>query len=181
MEGPVLWFANRGTGVTLLVLLSLSTVLGVLASGRATHPRWPRSLTQALHRNVALLSCALLVAHVVTAVVDEFVDIRWWHAVVPFTATYERVWLGLGTLALDLILAVVVTSLLRRRMGHRPWRAVHLASYAAWWLGVMHGLLMGTDAGATWSQAVTWVCVAAVLAAAAYRIRTRPQTLEVTS
>lgn len=170
MEGPLLWYASRGTGVTLLLLLSASTVLGVLSTARFRRDTWPRALTQGLHRDVALLSCALLLAHVLTVVLDEFVDVRWWHALVPFTGGYEPVWLGLGTLASDLVIAVVVTSLARRRLGHGPWRAVHMTTYAAWWLGVLHGLMIGTDSGAGWSQVVTWTCVAAVVSAAAYRI-----------
>jgi predicted ferric reductase len=170
MEGPLLWYASRGTGVTLLVLLSLSTVLGILSTGRFRHDRWPRALTQGLHRDIGLLSCALLVAHILTVVLDEFVDVRWWHVLVPFTGSYEQVWLGLGTLASDLIIAVILTSLARRRLGHGPWRAVHMTTYAAWWLGVVHGLMIGTDSADLWSRAITWTCVALVVTAAAYRI-----------
>ena len=96
-DGPFLWYANRGTGVVILVLLTLTTVLGVLSRRGDAHGRVPRFLTQSLHRRVALISSALLLAHVATAVVDEYVDIRWWQAVVPFVATYRPLYLGLGT------------------------------------------------------------------------------------
>ena len=162
MTDPMLWFANRGTGVVLLILLTLSTMLGVLSGARATNKIWPRMLSQGLHRNVSLLAVALLAAHAVTAVVDSFVDIRWWHAFVPFAGTYKTVWLGFGALAFDLLIAVTLTSILRHRMSHRPWRAVHLLAYAAWGLGLLHGMQMGTDAVTVWGTAVNLTCIAAV-------------------
>lgn len=172
MSGPLLWFANRGSGVVVLALLTLTVVLGVLSTSRATSQRWPRFLTQGLHRNVALLSVAFLVAHAVTAVVDSYVDIRWYDALLPVGAVYEPLWLGMGTLALDLLLAVTVTSLVRRRMGSGPWRGVHLTAYAAWGLGLLHGLMIGTDAETGWMTVTTVVCASAVAAALLVRVGT---------
>ena len=144
-EGPVLWYVNRSTGVVALVLLTVTTVLGVLALGGRPAQRVPRFVTQAVHRNIALLAVVLVVLHVVAAVVDEFVDIRWWHALVPFTAAYQPVWTGFGTVALDLLVVVTVSTLLRSRMRHRGWRTLHLTAYALWAASVLHGIGMGTD------------------------------------
>jgi sulfoxide reductase heme-binding subunit YedZ len=169
MDGPLLWYVNRGTGLVLLVLLTLTTVMGVLAT-RGDTRRWlPRFVTQSLHRNLSLLSVTLLFVHVVTAVADEYVDIRWWQALVPFGATYKPLWLELGTLALDLVVVVALTSLLRRRLPHRRWRAVHLTAYAAWALSVAHGLGIGTDATARFMVGPTLACVAMVGAAGSVR------------
>ena len=170
MTSPLLWYLNRGTGVVLVVLFSLTVVLGVLAISRAVSPWWPRFVTQGLHRTLAALSVLLLVAHAVSAVVDEFVDIRWWQAFVPFGATYQPLWLGLGTLALDLTLVVVATSLARARLPHRAWFLVHLTTYAAWVAGVVHGLGIGTDAGRSWMVVVTAACVGAVGLASLARV-----------
>ena len=123
LHGPLLWYLNRSTGLVVLALLTLTAVLGVLATARGGR-LLPRFVGQALHRNLALWSVVLLVLHVTTAVVDSYVDIRWWQAFVPWVgATYLPLWLGLGTLALDLIVLVVVTSLLRARMRHRTLAA----------------------------------------------------------
>ncbi len=181
MNGPALWFANRGSGVVLLAVVTASTVLGVLSTARAGSRWWPRFLTQGLHRNVALLGLALTVAHAATAVVDEYVDIRWWQAIVPFGATYKPFWLSLGTLAFDLMVAASVTSLLRHRMRHSLWRAIHVTTYAIFVLGVVHGIGIGTDAGEPWSVAVTVACLAAVLLAAATRLVTLRRKALVTS
>ena len=180
MTGPMLWFANRGTGVVLLLLLTLSTMLGVLSTARATGPRWPRMLSQGLHRNVSLLAVVFLAAHTVTAVVDSYVDIRWWDALVPFMSPYRTPWLGFGTLSLDLLVAVSVTSMLRHRMSHRPWRAVHVLAYASWGLGLLHGI-QGTDSATVWGAAVNYGCIAAVSVAVFARFGLLARSTVVTS
>lgn len=181
LNGPALWFANRGTGFVLLVLLTLSTMLGVLSTARVTSRLWPRMLTQGLHRNVSLLAVTFLAAHVTTAVVDTFVDIRWWNAFVPFSGTYEPLWLGFGSFALDLLIAVTATSVLRHRMSHKPWRAVHVMAYAAWAIGLIHGMQMGTDAATAWGAALNYGCIAAVSVAVVARAGLLARSRVVTS
>ena len=133
MSSPFLWYLNRGTGLVLLVLYTLVVVAGIGATRRRPGPRiWPRFASQALHRSLGLLAAALLVVHATSAVVDEFVDIRWWQALVPFGATYRPFYLELGTVTLDLTLAIIVTALLRHRLPERLWRGIHLLSYPAW-------------------------------------------------
>jgi sulfoxide reductase heme-binding subunit YedZ len=156
MDGPFLWFLNRGTGLVLLALLTLTVVAGVLASRGRAGGRVPRFLTQTVHRDLALVGVVLLVVHVASAVADTYVDIRWWQALVPVGATYQPLWLGLGTLTLDLLLVVVVTSLVRHRLPHGAWRAVHLTTYGAWGLSIAHGVGIGTDTG---SSLATWAYV----------------------
>ena len=174
IDGPLLWYLNRGTGFVILGLFTATTVLGILATGgRAGRGLLPRFVTQGLHRNLALLSVVLLATHVATAVVDGYVDIRWWQAFVPYVgSTYLPVWLGLGALALDLVVVVTVTSLVRARMQHRSWRAVHVLAYAGWAAAVVHGLGIGTDVreGAAWARLSVAACVALVGAAAALRL-----------
>ncbi len=172
IDGPFLWYLNRGTGFVILGLFTITTALGVLAIGSRGRGL-PRFVTQAMHRNLALLSVVMLAAHVATAVLDSYVDIRWWQALVPYAgSTYLPVWLGLGTLALDLVLVVTVTSLLRTRMRHRAWRAVHVLAYAGWAAAVAHTLGIGTDvrSGASWAQLTVAACVGVVAAAAALRL-----------
>ncbi len=172
MGSPILWYLNRATGTVLLVLFTLVIVLGVFSTYGKAGRGAPRFLTQAFHRNVSLLALVLLIGHITSAVVDTFVDIRWWQALVPWGATYKPLWLGLGTLAFDLILLVVLTSWSRTRLGHTAWRAIHLLGYAAWVLSVIHGLGIGTDAGAGWYQPLTIACVAAVAVALVTRVMT---------
>lgn len=166
-----LWYLNRATGTVLVVVFTLALVVGILATFGRAGRGVPRFLTQAFHRNLSLLAVALLGAHVATAVLDTFVDIRWWQAVVPFAgSTYEPFWLGLGTVSLDIIVVVALTSLLRTRLSHRTWRVVHVLGYAAWVSAVVHGLGIGTDAQTGWSRLVTLVCVGVVVLAVTARV-----------
>ncbi|QLQ15245.1 MAG: hypothetical protein HZY73_05525 [Micropruina sp.] len=121
-EGPLLWFLNRGTGIVLLVLMTLTVCLGIVTTQGRAGRVVPSFVGQHFHRNVGLLSVVLLGVHAASAVVDTYVDIRWWQALVPWGGTYKPVWLGLGALALDLSIAVVVTSLLRERLRPGWWR-----------------------------------------------------------
>jgi len=171
-QGPFLWYANRGTGVVLVGLLTLSVAIGVLSTVRAGTPAWPRFATQALHRNISLIAAALLVVHVTTAVVDTFVDIRWYDAIIPFHGSYKPYWLGLGAIALDIIAVVIITSLLRYRLGHRGWRGIHLLTYFAWGVGVFHGIGIGTDSTTAWEAGVTAVCIGVVTLALVIRMAT---------
>jgi DMSO/TMAO reductase YedYZ heme-binding membrane subunit len=166
----LLWFLNRGTGVVLLVLLTASVTLGVLATVRTTSPRWPRFVTQALHRNISLLTLALLVAHAAAAVIDSYVDIQWWDAFIPFVMGYRPFWGALGTLAADLLVVAAATSLARHRFGLRGWRRIHLSTYLAWPLGLIHGLGIGTDQKTTWSMVLTLICVGLVAVAGLVRL-----------
>jgi predicted ferric reductase len=161
-----LWYLSRGSGVVSLILLTVSTVLGITTAVRWATARWPRFVVEGLHKNASLLSVVFLAVHIVTAIVDGFVPIRWIDAVVPFAGQYKPFWLGLGALAFDLLLAVIVTSLVRVRIGHATWRAVHWLAYACWPVAVIHGLGIGSDTGQPWMVAIDLAAIAAVAAAA---------------
>jgi methionine sulfoxide reductase heme-binding subunit len=169
-----LWYLTRSTGITAFVLLTLTTVLGIAATQRAlASPAWPRFATQQLHRNVSLLAMVVLLVHILTTLLDSYVDVGWLSIVVPFWSSYRTLGVTLGTIAFDLLLLVVVTSLLRLRISARLWRAVHLSSYAAWPLALLHFLSTGTDAAhARWGIWLGIGCAAAVLAAGGLRLAT---------
>ena len=131
-HGPGLWYATRATGLVTLLLLTVSVLLGILTAGRFASGNWPRFLTQGLHRNISLLVLAFLALHVGTTVIDTYTSIPLTAAFVPFASAYKTVWLSLGAIALDLLLALVATSLVRKRLGHRSWRRVHWLAYACW-------------------------------------------------
>lgn len=168
--GSALWYLNRGTGVVSLILLTLVVLLGILGTTRVPVPGLQRFVVAGLHRNLSLLTLGLLAAHITAAVLDPYAPIRVVDAFLPFASSYRPLWLGLGALALDLLLAIVVTSLLRTRIGLGRWRTIHWATYAAWPVALLHGMGTGTDASRTWMLALTFACVAAVVIATLYRI-----------
>jgi sulfoxide reductase heme-binding subunit YedZ len=171
MSDLLLWYTTRASGAVAIVLLSIVTALGLLTAGRAGGARWPRFLTAALHRDLALTSLVFLVLHVVTAAVDPYSHLGLAAVVVPFGSYYRTFWLGLGTIAFELMLAVIATSLMRGVIGVRVWRAVHWVNYAMWPLAMVHGIGTGTDSFSLTMLAITVSCAAIVVAAAAYRLR----------
>jgi sulfoxide reductase heme-binding subunit YedZ len=168
-----LWYLGRATGVVSLVLLSLVVGLGIATRSGRPLPGLPRFAVTALHRSASLLAVVLLAVHVVTLLFDPYAQLSLLALVVPFTAQAQPFWYGLGAVALDLVAALVVTSLLRNRLGPRVWRGVHWAAYAAWPVAVVHGLGSGTDAATVWMLTLTGVCVAAVLTAVGWRVSER--------
>ncbi|TMB91685.1 MAG: ferric reductase [Chloroflexi bacterium] len=174
MSDQLLWYTTRAAGAVSLILLSGVVVLGLLARARVERSGWPRFLSAALHRDVALLALVFLALHIVTAVVDPFTHLGITAAAVPFSSYYRTFWLGLGTVAFELILAITITSLLRRLIGRRAWRGVHWLAHAAWPVAVVHGLGTGTDALSWWLLGITVVCVLCVVTVAIWRLSAAP-------
>lgn len=172
LDTRTLWYLSRGTGMVTLMLLTLTLALGVAAMREGRWLGAPRFVLSGLHRNVSLLVVAFVSVHIATSVIDPFVSIRLIDAIVPFASSYRTVWVGLGALAVDLLAAVIVTSLLRVRLGLRAWRAVHWAVYLIWPVAVVHALGTGSDVQSGLLPVVVAVCTAVVLAAGALRVVT---------
>ncbi len=161
-NGSAMWYLSRGTGVVSLLLLTTSVALGIVDVRRWRAEGWPRFVVDQLHRNASLLVVVFLGLHILTSVLDRFAPISLRDAVIPFAGTYRPLWLGFGALAFDLLLALVITSLLRSRIGFRGWRAVHWLAYACWPVALVHGLGTGSDAKRGWMLAMVGLCVATV-------------------
>ena len=159
------WYVTRASGTVALILLTASVVLGVAAIARLRGPGVPRFVVDGVHRTASLLAVAFLVVHILTAVLDSFASISLVDAVIPFAGSYRPLWLGLGAVAFDLLLAVAITSLVRARVGHSAWRGIHWLAYAAWPVAVLHGFGTGSDVHQTWLIAINVACIIAVLAA----------------
>ncbi len=169
--GPTpFWYLTRSAGVVAMVLLTASVMLGIIDFSRWSSVRWPRFVTDTLHRNVSMLALVMVVLHVITTVADGFAPIGFQDAIIPFLSPYRPLWLGLGALSFDLLLAVTVTSLMRKRLGYRTWRGVHWAAYACWPLAMFHGLGTGTDGSSTWMLALSAMCLAGVVMAIGWRV-----------
>ncbi len=163
------WYLGRGTGVVALVLLTVVVALGIATRSGRTLPGLPRFAVAAIHRSASLLAVVLLAGHVGLLLLDPYAQLRLADLVVPFQGSYRPLWLGLGTLAFDLVVALVVTSLARQRLGARAWRLVHWLAYAAWPVALLHGLGTGSDAGTGWFRATAVACFTLVASALAWR------------
>jgi len=170
-SGPsVQWYLTRSTGAVSLVLLTVALALGVADVRRLSSPSWPRFVVDSLHRSVSLLALAFLAVHILTSVLDSFTSISLLDAIVPFAGSYRPFWLGLGAVAFDLMLAVIITSLLRARIGFAGWRAVHWLAYASWPVALLHGLGTGSDVKSGWLLVLSALCTLAVIAAVLVRV-----------
>jgi sulfoxide reductase heme-binding subunit YedZ len=165
-----LWYLTRGTGVVTLVLFTLTVTLGIANYKRIEASRIPRFVVDGVHRNAALLSVTFLMMHIATTLLDAYVPIHLIDVAVPFGAAYKPLWLGFGAIAFDLLIAVALTSALRRRLGYRLWRGVHWLAYTAWPVALIHGLGMGTDRHAHWMLVLSGGCVIIVALAALARL-----------
>jgi len=165
-----LWYASRATGVVTMLLLTAVLLLGILVNRQGRLPGLPGFAVTGLHRNVSLLAVAFLAIHVISAIADPFVTIGLAAAVLPFASAYKPFWLGLGAISLDLIAALIVTSLARARMSRRAWRGIHWLAYAAWPLAVVHSLGSSSDARSGLVLGVLAGCVLATVAALAWRM-----------
>lgn len=170
------WYAIRAAGGMTLILFSASVVLGLINRSRWTTERWPRFVIDRVHRNVSLLALVFLGLHIVLGVTDSFVKLPLTAAFLPFSHSYRPFWVGLGSVALDLLIAIAATSLLRARIGLRAWRWVHWLAYLSWPVAVTHGIGNGTDAAKPWMLGIDAVCITAVLGALALRWLTVPAT-----
>ncbi len=180
MNTQILWFASRATGAVSLVLFTAVMVLGIATSSRVAFAGLPRAGLLRLHRTITLTAIAFLTVHIVTAIADGYVDLNYWNVFVPFGSGFDPLWIGLAAVAVDLLIAIGITSALRRHLSPRVWRVVHLSAYAMWPLAVLHGFgVAGGDGRQSWMVILDIVCLAAVVGAVAYRLRPdrHPDTL----
>jgi DMSO/TMAO reductase YedYZ heme-binding membrane subunit len=164
-----LWYTSRATGVVALLLLTAVILLGLLVTRQGRLPGLPRFAVTGLHRNLSLLATAFVALHVLTAVTDGYVDIPITSIVIPLASPYERLWLGLGAVAFDLMLASIVTSLLRRHLSRKAWRAVHLTAYVSWPVAWLHSIFASRDLQHGPMLVIGVICAIAVVIAVLWR------------
>ena len=164
------WYASRATGIVALLLLTAVLVLGMLVNRQGRLPGLPRFAVTSLHRNISLLAVAFIAVHVVTAVADTYVSIPILSGVIPFVSGYERFWLALGAISFDLMLAMVITSLVRGHLNRILWRAIHLLAYLCWPVAFAHSIGSSKDLQHGWMLDLGIACAVIVAAAVIWRL-----------
>lgn len=157
-----LWAFGRGTGIVALAMFTVSIVLGIVTRSGRPLPGLGRFGAADLHRTAALTGTALVAAHLGTLYFDPYAQLRLVDFLVPFLGVAKPLWLGLGTVAVDLLAVVTVVSLLRHRVGPIVFKAVHWATYLLWPVSLLHALGNGTDARSPWMIGFAAACTAAV-------------------
>lgn len=174
MNTQILWYASRATGAVSLALFTVVMVLGIATAARKGSTFLPRAAVLRLHRSMTITAMVFLAIHIVTAIADGYVKLNYWDVLIPFGAAWNPLWIGLGSVAVNLLLAIGISSALRRHLSVRVWRGIHLSAYAMWPIAMLHGLgIAGGDGMSSWMVTLDIVCAAAVGGALIVRARTR--------
>ncbi|TGD84395.1 iron reductase [Mycolicibacterium sp. CH28] len=171
MTSEALWALGRGNGVVALAFMTVSVALGIVTRSGRPLVVLPRFAVSDVHRFVALAATLLVALHMGLLFLDPYAKLRLIDFVVPFLGAYRPFWQGLGTVAVDVLVVVVVTGLLRARLGLRVFRVVHWATYALWPIAMAHALGNGTDTGRVWFLAFAGCCALLVAVALVWRLR----------
>jgi methionine sulfoxide reductase heme-binding subunit len=171
VTSEALWALGRGSGITALGFLTISVALGIATRSGRPLLLLPRFAVADVHRFAALAATLLVALHLGLLFLDPYAQLRLIDFVVPFLGAYRPLWLGLGTLAFDLLSVVIVTSLLRNRLGLRVFRVVHWVTYALWPIALAHALGNGTDAGRAWFLVFAGACALSVAGTLAWRLQ----------
>lgn len=182
-SSPLDWYAARAAGIAAYVMLSFVVLLGLTMAGRKSLPRWPKFAIEDVHRFAGLLVGAFVTLHVITIAIDSWLPFSIGSIIVPLVSRYRPIWVALGIVAAEMLLALAVTNHYRDRLSYQFWRRAHYLNLFVWTAATLHGIGSGTDRSAPWLLAVYALAAGAVCAAIAWRLTrgrlSRPQSLPV--
>jgi predicted ferric reductase len=147
LNPEVWWYVARAGGIVAWVLLAAAVVWGVVLSTRLLGRRTPPAWLLGVHRYLGGLAVVFTVVHLVGLVADSYVDFGWAEILVPYASSWRPGAVAVGVVALYLLVAVEVSSLLMRRLPRRVWRWIHLSGFALFGVATWHGIAAGTDVG----------------------------------
>ncbi len=148
------WYISRGAGFTVFILLTIAVSLGILLSLKWRTDAWPRFITVELHPFVQLVAGIFLLIHIVSVLLDTFIQFSLAGILIPLVSTYRPVWLSFGIVAMYLGIALALSSYLKKFIGYRAWRTMHYGGFAVWLLALVHGVTTGSDTRAPWATAL---------------------------
>ena len=168
-SAPIDWYLARASGLTAYVLLSAVVLLGLTMAASKTFPGWPRFAVEDIHRFGGLLVGTFIGIHIVTIAVDSWLPFSLQSMLIPFISRYRPLWVGLGVMAMELLLALAITNHYRQRLSYSFWRRTHYMNFAVWTAATLHGLGSGTDRSSPWMLAIFVLSTSSVVAAIVWR------------
>lgn len=166
----LMWWVSRATGMVGGLLMVGSLVWGVLLATRVLKPVDRPAWLLGLHRWMSALACIMIAIHMAALVADNYVYFGWRELFVPWGSEWKNTAVALGVIAMWLLVLVQGTSLLMRWMPKKVWHAIHITSYAAVWLGFVHGALAGTDVTNPVYQYIVMLLILAAMGFALVRV-----------
>jgi hypothetical protein len=133
----VMWETARVGGLLAYVLAAASVCLGLLLSLKVRSPQWPRFVTDGLHRHVTIVGLVFTAVHTLAVWLDPFTAFAPSEVFVPFASHYRPLWIGMGTVAAYLMVAVYLSEKIRPHIGYGWWRRFHYVSFAIFVLGTL--------------------------------------------
>ncbi len=159
----VTWDVARAGGFTAYILLTLAVVVGLALSTQLQSPsRWPRIINSELHNFLTLLSTIFLGVHVLAVIVDPFTHFGLNEILIPLVSHYRPVWMALGIVGLYLGIAIGISTLLRKYIGYKLWRKLHVLTLVIFALAAIHGIGTGSDTQTPWALGIYLVSIALV-------------------
>ncbi|MEY4607651.1 MAG: hypothetical protein RLY45_2411 [Actinomycetota bacterium] len=165
-----MWWVSRATGMVGGLLLVGSLVWGVLLATRVLKPVDRPAWLLGLHRWMSALACIMIAIHMAALVADNYVYFGWRELFVPWGSEWKNTAVAFGVIAMWLLVLVQGTSMLMRWMPKKLWHAIHITSYAAVWLGFVHGALAGTDVTNPVYQYIVMLLILAAMGFALVRV-----------
>jgi predicted ferric reductase len=139
------WYVTRASGMVAYLLLWLSMVLGLGITSKSFDLLLDRVFTYDFHQFISLLSLAFVVLHVAVLLLDRYLPYSIWQILVPFISPYRPFWVGIGVVGFYLTILVTVTFYLRKWIGMRAFRLIHVLSLVGYAGATLHGIFAGTD------------------------------------
>jgi predicted ferric reductase len=170
-EPKVYWYLSRSSAIVAYLLLWVSMATSLAISNRLAR-LWPGGpIAFDLHQYTSLLGLGFALFHALILLGDQYMNYSLGQVLTPFASVgYRPLWVGHGQISWYVLVVVSLSFYVRRKIGHRLWRLVHFLSYVMFALALIHGLMSGTDSGATWARAMYWVSAASVLFLTIYRM-----------
>lgn len=170
MNSQIWWYTARSGGIVAWAMLTASTLWGLALSTKVTKGRARPNWLLDLHRFLGGAAVVFTALHMGALVADSYTHFGISSLLVPFASSWRPGAVAWGVVGLYLLAAVEITSLLRKRLSKRAWRAVHFASFPLFGVATIHGLVAGTDSNALMTAAYA-VAAAAVVGLTVVRVR----------
>ena len=169
-ETPAYWYMSRASALLGYLLLWASTVWGLLLSTKIAKSVLSPVLTFSVHEFLSLLGLGFAAFHAFILLGDRYIAFTLRDILLPFSAGFEPLWVGVGTLSLYLYALITFSFYIRKKIGQQTWRTLHYLTFGLYGMVVAHSLLLGTDSGSTAMQGMYLASAASVLFLVYYRI-----------
>lgn len=169
-EIPWPWYIARATGLEAYLILFFVTVMGVGIYTKKLYWIIRSEDALILHKHLSVFAGLLLVVHIVSLMLDSYIKFRWYEVFLPFASHFKNAYVALGIIGFYIFLVILISSLFFRARFPRQWRTLHYLTYPLFFIGLIHGVFIGTDTQYVSIQIMYWITGSIGVALTVYRI-----------